>query len=122
MAEKKREIAKTAASRAAQKADPIDYPAFYIRFRTALDSFEALALRHSLKDPNPQERMKRMKEIEEKVLMPFIKEYAKEYAKQSSKNLRRKNFASDDEPGRLPGECPDGFVNCGGCCVPYQCP
>jgi hypothetical protein len=67
--------------------------------------------------------MKRMKKIEEKFLMPFIKEFSKE----SSKSLRRKNIVGESLPGEnlpgsLSGECPDGFINCGGCCVPYQCP
>ena len=105
MAAKNNETARTTKMKDSRDA----YQAAYIRFRTVLDSMEAITLRYSLNDPDPQERMRRMSDIEVDV-MKIVKKY--------EKKLRSEKIQSP-EPS---GECPDGFINCGGCCVPYQCP
>jgi hypothetical protein len=105
MATKKTAAAKTTTTAAAKTVKGSDdFPAAYIRFRTVLDSMEAIALRYCLKDTDPAKRIRRAQEIE-KDLMPIIEKY----------QAKLKAIAN-------PGECPDGFNNCGGCCVPYQCP
>ncbi len=74
-----------------------------MRFRTTLDALEITALRYCLKDKNAAKRIARAEELEH-VLMPIITEY------QNKMNMD------------LQVDCPDGFNNCGGCCVPYDCP
>ncbi len=101
---KKSTSAKTATAEAYKTDSDSAFPEAYIRFRTVLDSMEAIALRYCLKDTDPAKRIRRAKEIE-KDLMPVIKKYQEAIKAMSN-----------------PEECPDGFNNCGGCCVPYQCP
>jgi hypothetical protein len=104
-ATKKHTAAKIAAEETTKRGGSSSFPEAYIRFRTVLDSMEAMALRYCLKDADPEKRVKRAKEIE-KDLMPVIKKYQEKL-----------------ETVNIPGDrCPDGFINCGGCCVPYQCP
>ena len=98
---------KAAGSRPADKNyDRIedDFPKAYIRLRTVLDGLEISALRFCLDDNSLAKKLKRMSEIEG-ILMPIIKK------------LQRKTIAPDH-----PGVCGEGLYNCGGVCVPYQCP
>ena len=81
-----------------------DFPKAYMRFRTVLDGLELTAMRYSLKDDNVAQRIARMKEFEQ-VLMPIITKY---------QNQTKTN--------QLIKDCPDGCNNCGGVCVPYECP
>lgn len=80
-----------------------DFPKAYMRFRTVLDGLELTAMRYSLKDDDTALRIARMKEFE-KVLMPIITQY---------QNQTKTNLLTD---------CPEGCNNCGGVCVPYECP
>lgn len=82
-----------------------DFPKTYIRLRTVLDGLEITALRYCLKDKDEAERIKRAEEIIT-ALMPIIEKY--------------QNTPQTGENGG--GECPEGFFQCGGCCVPYPCP
>lgn len=82
-----------------------DFPKAYIRLRTVLDGLEISALRFCLDDKNLGKRLKRMAELEE-ILMPIIKK------------MQDKTILPDGPPG----VCGEGLYNCGGVCVPYQCP
>lgn len=73
----------------------------YIRLRTMLDSLEIGALRYFLAADDSHEGERRLKELE-KDLMPLINK------------LWKGTTATID--------CPDGYTNCGNCCVPYNCP
>ena len=78
----------------------------YIRLRTVMDALEVNALRYCLDNTTTDERIKRAADIENK-LMGVI-EYVQGIPKKSS------------DVNRL-GICDDGYYNCGGVCVPYQC-
>ena len=78
------------------------FPEAYMRLRTVLDGLEISALRYCLKDADATKRIRRAKKIEAK-LMPIIQEF-------------------QNSSAATPPECPDGFYDCGGCCLPYQCP
>lgn len=81
-----------------------DFPAAYIRLRTVLDSLEIETLRYCLDDKNVQKRLKRIADAES-LLMTVI-------GKLKDKTIK---------PGDTDA-CGDGLFNCGGVCVPYQCP
>ncbi len=89
---------KTTINESTAKDASNDFLISYARLRTVLDSLEITALRYCLKDTNLVKRIERAKEIEA-VLMPAIKKLSKE----------------------APSRCPDGFVDCDGCCQPYPC-
>ncbi len=80
-----------------------DFLKAYARLRTVLDGLEITSLRYCLQDNDATKRIARAEELEQ-VLLPIITEY---------QNKMRTNSTVD---------CPDGFNNCGGCCVPYDCP
>ena len=81
-----------------------NFPKTYIQLRTVLDGLEITALRYCLKDKDEAGRIERAEEII-RDLMPIIEKY---------QNRMQEGGGS--------GECPEGFVNCNGCCVPYPCP
>jgi len=79
-----------------------DFAKVYIRLRTVLDALEIGALNLCLQEETVELRIKRAEEIE-KLLLPIIKK------------LKDKTI--------LPySGCAEGYWNCGGVCVPYQCP
>jgi hypothetical protein len=82
-----------------------DFPAAYMRLRTVLDGLQISALRYCLEDKNVQKRFKRMAEIEA-ILLPIIR------------GMQDKLLL----PGGGGGGCGEGYFDCGGVCVPYQCP
>ncbi len=73
-------------------------PKTYIRLRTVLDALEISALRYCLIDADAAETIRRAKELEE-LLMPIV--------------TRLQN--------KITRDCPDGYFNCGGCCVAHPC-
>lgn len=82
-----------------------DFPKAYVRLRTVLDGLQISVLRYCLEEESAKTRVKRMTEIERMVL-PMI-------------------HAIQDKLAMAPGSgggCPDGYFDCGGVCVPYQCP
>lgn len=95
--------AKSTTNKPKPKKDEKEFYKAYARFRTVLDGLEITALRYCLKDADPAKRIKRAKEVEKKI-MPIITEL------QNKLNPTANTL------------CPEGFYNCGGCCVPYQCP
>lgn len=105
MATSKKSTPKEAAKKIDKKKPPVkittDFPNVYMRLRTVLDGLEIGALQYCLRDDNVKERIKRAEEIIE-LLIPVIDE------------IRDKTM--------LPTVCADGYYNCGGVCVPYQCP
>jgi hypothetical protein len=103
MAVKKNTTDNTPYSKTTKPTGSNNFPKAYMRFRTMLDGLEITALRYCLKDKNAAKRIARAEELAH-VLMPIITEY------QNKMNMD------------LQVDCPDGFNNCGGCCVPYDCP
>jgi hypothetical protein len=79
-----------------------DFAKAYVRLRTVLDALEIGALQRCLEEQTPELRIKRAQEIET-LLLPIIKKIKK------------------DKPTRADA-CAEGYWNCGGVCVPYQCP
>lgn len=71
----------------------------YVRLRTILDSVEDGSIRYYLRFQNSPDRDKRFEEIRS-VLMPVI----------------------DFVWGGGDIECPPGYNDCDGVCVPYTCP
>lgn len=103
MAVKKTSDTKTTKTKTTKAKKPGDFPKAYMRFRTVLDGFELTAMRYLLKDKDEAKRIERAEELE-KIMMPIIRQY-------QSQTLEGN-----------PGECPDGFFDCGGCCLAYPCP
>lgn len=83
----------------------------YIRLRTVLDALEANALHYILKDKSVEVRIKRAKEIEA-FIMPILQLIGG--VPDTAGHGGSANLVS--------GGCPEGFNDCGGCCVPYACP
>lgn len=80
---------------------PIDISE-YVELRTMLDSVVAGSLRFYL-DPLQFEKQKENYEFLKKYLMII-----------SDRVWNREKPVAGDP-------CPDGYFNCGGCCVPYEC-
>jgi hypothetical protein len=102
MATNMKSTGNTTTQKSTAKEGSNDFPKAYARLRTVLDSLELTALRYCLKDTSSAKRIERAKEIEA-VLIPIIREF------------------ENNIPKLKPSECPDGFFNCGGCCLPYPC-
>ena len=73
----------------------------YVALRTILDSLEIGALRFYLDSTTPEEKKDRFEKLKFE-LVPIIKQL----------------WAGGD---KLEGDCPDGYFNCDGVCVPYAC-
>ena len=93
----------TSPKKAVKKARPrksrIDL-AQYARLRTILDSLDIGALRYYLDAPSAAEREQRFEKLQS-ALMPIIREIW--------------------TPGEGIADCPEGYIDCNGVCVPYQC-
>ena len=72
----------------------------YARLRTILDSMDIGALRYYLDAQSVAERTQRFEKLKS-ALMPIIREIWNR--------------------GESLAECPEGYIDCGGVCVPYQC-
>src|SRR5258708_3080910 len=81
---------------------PIELPQ-YVHLRTMLDSVVAGALRYYL-DPLEGKKQEENFEFLKSHLMPI-----------SDRVWHREKKAEITDP------CPDGYFNCNGCCVPYEC-
>jgi hypothetical protein len=71
----------------------------YVQLRTMLDSLQIGALRYFVDPDDPYEQEQHFEYLY-KHLMPVIQHL----------------WASPKEV-----DCPDGYYDCNGCCVPYQC-
>ena len=80
---------------------PIDLSQ-YVELRTMLDSVVAGSLRYYL-DPLEFEKQKEHYAFLRKYLM-----------------IISDRVWDREKPGNV-DPCPDGYFNCGGCCVPYEC-
>ena len=89
---------------------PIDVPQ-YVQLRTMLDSVMAGALRFYL-DPLEFDKQKENYQFLETHLMAISNRVWHREKKPRVKMGKKHNI---DDP------CPDGYFNCGGCCVPYEC-
>jgi len=93
----------TSSKKVVKKARPrksrIDL-AQYARLRTILDSLDIGALRYYLDAPSLAEREQRFEKLQS-ALMPIIREIW--------------------NGGEGLADCPEGYIDCGGVCVPYQC-
>jgi hypothetical protein len=81
----------------------------YMQLRTMLDSLEIGAIRYYLMAGDAPGKQHRYIALDEK-LMPIINWLWAAPGVKSSK----------PEVGYV--ECPPGYVDCNGCCVPYPCP
>ncbi|MFN6964541.1 MAG: hypothetical protein ACK4S4_12345 [Pyrinomonadaceae bacterium] len=89
-----------------------------VRLRAMLDSLEDMTLYYCLSGPTEKEKMSRAKRLEKK-LGPLTREITKlAHPARRAKGPTTK-LASDDPSG---GQCPPGFFECNGMCVPYPCP
>ena len=86
----------------------------YIRLRTMIDSLECGSIRYYLQGTNPEEKRARLKKLESD-LMPIV-DWLWQQTGATKRAARVAIFGGDDVV------CPDGYVNCNGCCVPYPCP
>ncbi|HBB94563.1 MAG TPA: hypothetical protein DC054_04170 [Blastocatellia bacterium] len=78
----------------------------YAQLRTILDSLEIGALRYYLNPTDPKVRSERLEYLT-KQLMPIVnKIWGTGPTKKKKKGLI---------------DCPDGYHDCNGCCVPYPC-
>ena len=89
---------------------PIDVPQ-YVQLRTMLDSVVAGALRFYL-DPLEFDKQQENYKFLETHLM-IISDHVWHREQKAKVKLGKKPGANDP--------CPDGYYNCGGCCVPYEC-
>jgi len=71
----------------------------YVQLRTMLDSLQIGALRYYLDPDNPGDREEHFDYLSAQ-LMPII-----EHIWAKKKDV----------------DCPEGYFDCNGCCVPYQC-
>jgi len=81
-------------------------PKDYTNLRTMLDSLEVGALRYYLSGEGLSQPLKF--QFLKGMLQPVIDELW--HPQQGAKKLA------------LEGECPPGYFDCDGCCVPYKCP
>jgi hypothetical protein len=91
----------TSSKKAPKTPKPPNPLAGYVRLRTILDSLEIGALRYYLDGTNEAEKARRLKEMEAS-FMPLIDKFFQ----------RRR-------PGLI--DCPRGYNECEGVCVPYSC-
>jgi hypothetical protein len=75
----------------------------YVHLRTMLDSLEIGAIRYYLMARDVPVKQRRYIELDEK-LMPIVK------------------WLWGGMAPRRDVECPAGYIDCNGCCVPYPCP
>jgi hypothetical protein len=87
-------------SASSPKARTGDYRKSYVRLRTVLDALEIAALRSYLAGKTDTERNQAAEKI-----VPMITDVIN--------RLKSKGLIET---------CPPGLNNCGGCCVPYECP
>ncbi len=90
------------------------FPEAYIRLRTVLDAVEMNALYYVLEDEYAATRIKRVAEIE--ALLRSC--YEGIFMLKSEKEV----VGYGEMIEQSGGDCPPGYHNCGGCCVPYHCP
>ena len=74
----------------------------YVHLRTMLDSVETGALRYYLEAATPEEEKTRF-------------DYLKTHLMKISDHVWNMPGKPNDGP------CPDGYYNCNGCCVSYEC-
>ena len=91
------------------------FPEAYIRLRTVLDAVEMNALYYVLEDEYDAMRINRAAETEA-LLRSCYKEI---FMLRSKADVESYGEIMPEQPG---GDCPPGYQNCGGCCVPYHCP
>jgi hypothetical protein len=87
---------------------PIVPPDAYVRLRTMLDSLEIGSIRYYLMAGDAPGKARRYGALDEK-LMPIVKWL----------------WGEESGGGMAPRpdvECPAGYIDCNGCCVPYPCP
>ena len=80
---------------------PVDFSE-YVHLRTMLDSVETGALRFYLEADTPEEEKIRF-------------EYLRSHLMKISDHVWNRTSPRGDGP------CPDGYYNCNGCCVSYEC-
>lgn len=87
--------------RGTQTSYTSSYNPAYVRLRTIIDSLEIGAIRYFLDAPTTPQKEERLEELQG-VLLPIIQ------------------WLWGDAPATI--ECPEGYTDCNGVCVPYPCP
>jgi hypothetical protein len=98
---------KTAPLKSATAA-AIDYRVAYVDLRTMLDAIEMGSLYYFLNGSTDEERDRRAAQLAA-LLNPALIQ------------IEEWNTKLDD-PKCQSEDCPPGYANCNGCCVPYPCP
>lgn len=91
-----------------------NYRHSYVKLRTIIDALEMGSLRYFLSGGSDEERDERAKKLID-LLRPVVKQIEDLDKGTSAVKLR----AVGGDPG---SECPPGYYECDGCCVPYPCP
>ena len=91
-----------------------DFPEAYIRLRTVLDGLEMNALYYVLEDKYAAARTHRAAKIE-----VLLRECYDVIIKLRSEKDVQSYGEMIEQVG---GNCPPGYHNCDGICVPYHCP
>lgn len=102
----KKAAKKTAKKAARVSAEVPDYRYAYIYLRTMLDAIEMGSLYYFLKGETSEDRNIRASRLME-LLNPVMME------------IEEWNVTPE---GMSEPDCPPGYTNCNGCCVPYPCP
>lgn len=102
---KKQSTSKSNQTKATLQSGGVESDPGYIRLRTITDSLEFGAIRYYLSASTPEEKAARLAKLEGQ-LMPIVDSL----------------WNGTGEMSVMDIECPDGYVNCHGCCVPYPCP
>ncbi len=90
------------------------FPEAYIRLRTVLDALEMNALNYILEDKHDAARTNRAAEAE-----ALLRKCYKDLFALREPDVQAYGPAMPELSG---GNCPSGYHNCDGVCVPYQCP
>jgi hypothetical protein len=82
----------------------LDFLKKYAELRTVMDSLEVFGLQYCLKPATNKERIRKIDGVI-KDLKPLVKKYGGAPSKSANNQ-----------------GCPPGYCECGGVCVPYDCP
>lgn len=105
----KKTLKKTLKKTSGVTAEVPDYRYAYVYLRTMLDAIEMGSLHYFLEGKTSEDRNVRASRLMQllKPVMTQIEEW---------------NVTPEDPECMTEPDCPPGYTNCNGCCVPYPCP
>ncbi|MEP7272327.1 MAG: hypothetical protein ABI882_12555 [Acidobacteriota bacterium] len=119
---------KGASAKAVSKKAPVssnEVSNALINFRTFVDAVETGGLRYGLSGDSPEECVKRLSKLAEKV-KPIAKRIRKLLEEGSTTANREAATATTkataDGSADVGDPCPEGFFPCAGVCLPWPCP